>query len=523
MKSTKILIASLLLLVPVHFLPAQQLTSFADLRKMVDEGLAQVNDDLYIEGYNVIIGDWGNVALNRPRYHNSVNPDNRHTAYIQNEDASLGFCIRGNSSKLYKKLKQGDRLTVNLKGTTVEKTPLGMYVISNLDQPNVLRTFAAGYEALPKKEKSIAEITDEDLCTYMAVKDCEFVFKDGAFVNYYETYGLSCGPTNASASPNGSMDGWASMLVDRSGNNIFVVCNTGCAWRRQGQGVPQGNGIVKGVVLADPMPRYSAFPVKYQVRSMNETYFRMNNPSAFKSIAEWNFNDGRTEFNTESGARKSLGAARVKADVGNGLLGVTVQGNVTRVDDYNNPKVEKSGVIGCRGDRGKVFYGALGISTPACSWWNWEKNEGNGIVVEFSTAGISGNLLMFAFTFAGGSINDRTADFPCYWKVQYSFDGTVYKDVEGGEHSCRSLPWWYERPIKGQMYTLSYECGLGLTDHMVLLPQECFGRDKVYVRVIPSRRNIATYAPTRSDRGALTRGLKRNSNVTFGSIAVRYE
>lgn len=503
---------------------AQQITPFESVRQMVDEGLTMVSGNLFIEGFCTVMGGWGNVAHNENRYHSTVSGNNNsRTAYLENADASYGFCIRGTSSKLYKKLKMGDRLTVNLKGTTLEKTPTGMYVISGLDQANVLRTYAAGEKALPRKEKYISELTEADLCTFVTLKDCEFVFKDGAYINIYEVYAQK-NSINSIAGPNGSMDDWASLLVDSRGGVVCNVCNSGAAWRRRGLGVPQGRGTVSGTLLADPMPRWSALPAGFQIRCMNETYYRMDAaPSAYSSIAEWNWNDGRAEFRTESGLKKVPGTSGIKADIGEGLVYNMAGGTVSRGEDFNNPKVEKKDAFGARGDKGRWFNGAMRITTPACNWWDWERNEGNGIRTEFSTASAKGSMMMFAFSFGAGDISpENAAFFPCWWKVQYSFDGVSYKDASG-EICCRCTPWWWGRRIKDSNYSLSYECGLGYTEHVVMLPQECFGRQKVYVRVVPSRRNASTYSVTQSDKAAITKGLKKTTVVNFGSIAVRYK
>ena len=256
---------------------------------------------------------------------------------------------------------------------------------------------------------------------------------------------------------------------------------------------------------------------------MDDTYFKMSSPSAYKSIAEWNWNDGAAEFNTNAGARKVLGSACVKADAGNGQLVCEVAGKVTRDFDLNNLSVEAKESYSGHGTKGRYNNGALRITAPACEWWDWERNEGRGIVLGFSTEGISGKVLLLAFNFAGGNIDPTmTVYFPCYWKVQYSFDGKDFKNVSEEEFCCRSLPWYWGRPIKGQNYSLSQECGLGMTDHMLVLPQECFGKKAVYVRIVPSRRNASTYSVTSSDKAAITSGLKKESVVNFGSIVVRY-
>lgn len=501
-----------------------QTLSFQQVKELAADGPHTFAQDTFIEAYSCINGGWGNIAQNKVRYHSSTNGvENTHTAYIQNADATHGLCIKGKSTKLYKTLKMGDRLVLNLKGTTVVREESGAYTIRWVELDNLMEKEQKGMTALRNKVKAISELDDQDLCTFVTVKDCEFVFKDGAYINIYEVYGQK-NKGNAECKPNGIMDGWLSLLTDSSGNTLYTAVNTGVNWRRNSEGVPQGSGNVSGVLTKDRFERYSSHTPGYQIRCANNNFFRFGMPSAYKTLAIWNWNDGGNDFKTTDGAKRNPGESGILADEGKGVLYCTPTGSITRGWDYNNPRIDTKDDYSSKGQKGRWEKGALRMGIPACRWWDWEKNEGKGIRVEFSTEGIQSRTMYFAFTFGGGNLDPATsAFFPVYWKVQYSVDcGKSWNDA-GGEITCRSTPWWYGRGIKGQTWYTSYEAGLGFTDHLVVLPAECMDREKVMVRVIPSRRNAASNSVTQPDNYALRPNLQTQGFVSFGTVAIRYE
>ncbi len=86
--------------------------------------------------------------------------------------------------RLDNKVKRGDKVKLNLAGCTVtkEENP-ERYTISGVKVENV-ETLAEGV-ALVAKEKSISELADADLYTYVALKGVEFMNKQGAYIREF--------------------------------------------------------------------------------------------------------------------------------------------------------------------------------------------------------------------------------------------------------------------------------------------------------------------------------------------------
>ena len=97
-------------------------------------------------------------------------------------------------------------------------------------EANIVNITQCSESDLPRKEKRIGELCDDDIFTYVTLKDCEIVFKDGAFSNVYERY-VQITPINKRVKPNKSMDGWATLLCDKEGGSIYSITNSLCRWR----------------------------------------------------------------------------------------------------------------------------------------------------------------------------------------------------------------------------------------------------------------------------------------------------
>jgi hypothetical protein len=166
--------------------------------------------------------------------------------------------------------------------------------------------------------------------------DCEFVFKDGAYVNVHETYTIKT-EKNAHCRSNGMMDGWGSLIYDKSGQPAYMMLNSSCPWRRDGKGVPQGAGTLSGIITDTPVARYYGEDVEraLQIRPMNRKDFAMEGESNWRSICEWNWSDNVKTIRTTSGDMEKAARETIVADHGKGGLTMEVDGSVTRRKEPN--------------------------------------------------------------------------------------------------------------------------------------------------------------------------------------------
>ena len=507
---------------------AERITSMREVRDMMARRGTSllVEQNLLVEGYIVSKPKGANNEMNVNVHYASMKNYDLSTGYIESLSGDIGFKLSFAERSAAQKFPRYAKVVLTLKGTTLhcDKEPLRV-TVEGVSEANIVRVEQCSEDDLPRKEKLINELSDDDVYTYVTLKDCEILFKDGSFSNVYERY-VQQTSFNKRIKPNKTMDGWATLICDKSGASIYAIVNTLCAWRRDGEGVPQGAGDMKGILAYATHPRYGGDVLgRYILRPMDKEDFAMPweaDKAIYKSLAEWNWSDNKKNFSTEYGDMASITTERVLADVGSGMLRIPANAEAIRGRDTNNTRVDAGKVEGTKGFGGFVRYGALSVKTEACNWWNWKENRGQGVEVQFSTKGVSGESFIFGFTFAGGEISAETSyGFPVFWSVEYSTDGKKWTAVEGAPKKLRSLPWYWHNNVNGIHYD-SVLAGAGYTEHVVKLPNTLFGKKKVYVRVVPVAKNYATLGYDYNENGALRPNTKINTVVNFGSFVVRY-
>ncbi len=232
---------------------------------------------------------------------------------------------------------------------------------------------------------------------------------------------------------------------------------------------------------------------------MAQTDIQLSNPAFSKTIVEWNWNDKQTD---------------VKPEIGDGTLNLydaTLAANA----DFNSMMSHE---YDKKGQAGLIPNGAL-LATR--KWWNFAEDRGEYFDISFSTAGISGSNLIFGIVWNHGQMNNTTLDSPAHWNLLYSIDGgSTFKPVPDAEMiKNRSIVWWT---------TTSQDACPGFKDHLRKLPAECFGKDKVILRMQVADK-VTDKAPATAAASYLTNlGIEQASltdkatGIRIGTITVRY-
>ena len=484
-----------------------------------------VTEDWVAEG--IVVSDYRNENLDFHYQKLVIQPSsspNSRCAYLESPDGRYGLRLNFIHSDDHKALARGSRVRIALKGATLAREESG-YIVTGLTAASVLSAEAGRPEDIPVKLRRVRELTDEDLFTQVTIPDCGFVFKHGSYLNIRESY-VRKSSLNAHVGANNIMDGWARLMADTEGNPFYLLLNTLVPWRRDGT-VPAGTGTVTGILVKTYNPRYGHVD-GYGLRPLEKDDVKISRDPAtdpFKTLAAWNWNIKKQVLDTESGPVAKLTTERVPAEVGAGFLSMDVPGVMVRMDDYDNPDVDKSGTFGTLGTAGALWKGAVQIQAPASAWWDWEADCGRSLIVELSMRDISGSRLYLAWTFSAGRLTtEKSYDYPAFWNVEYSTDGTSFRILPGSERVLRSLPFAFRKPrVHGSMYFMPAETGLGYTEHLVRLPAFLLGQERVVLRISPSRKVVASLGYLDQDRGALRKGLMTPTYVNFGEIAIRYQ
>ena len=417
-----------------------------------------------------------------------------------------------------RKLERYSRVIIDTENAVTED---GGRVIRDIPNGAVLSVIPGRKEDVPVRVRRVRELTDDDLYTWVSIPDCEFVFKYGSYCNILESYAARPSD-NKALGGNGMMDSWQTLLTDADGSPVYAMINSRVPWRRSGNGVPQGKGTLSGIYVRSDILRYGKVHAP-QIRPLEEEDFdfQWDGPSSFSTVCEWNWNDNQKAFMTEEGEKDYIKRQKVFPDKGEGRLYTDFEASTYRGRDLDNPAVEPDKGYKV-GSRGQVPYGSMQVRTLASNWWDWGSDCGNAVVVKFSLDGVSGERLVLDFSFAAGdNYSGNTRMCPVYWGVEVSTDDIAYARVDIPDITCRPLPWW-QRELDGVTYYTSAECGMGLTEHQVVLPSSLFGAKDVWVRIAPVKKNAYTLAMYGSDNGVLRPNSSIWTYLEFGTIAVRY-
>ena len=440
--------------------------------------------------------------------------ENDRTVYIESLDGQYGFCLKFATAE-DNTLARFSKVRLAIAGATLEKkADPECYTISGLTAANILETSTPDEFKIPVKTKSIAELTDADIYTLVSVTGLEIMCKDGAYTNCTDGYSFKDALNAIGTATAPRWDVAPLMCYDKGGNSIFMLTNAAVSWRRHSSGrdlefnsiVAQGSGTFRGIVVADDIaPIRFGDLGRYQLRAMTKEEIALNDEPFMKTVVVWNWNDRKVDLIPE------IGAGEINK------YGATQAG----ASDFNN--VVCSGTGGATTEqKGLVANGGILFSQQ---WWDFKADEGKYFDISFSTQGISGSSLIFGITWGHGSMSNTTIFGPAHWNLLYSVDGgATFRAVP----NCpmlkkRSITWWS---------TTSQDATPGFTEHLRKLPADCFGKEKVVLRLqvadkvtdIDPKATASNYLTALGiEKGTLTESVAAgNSQTRIGTITVRY-
>lgn len=510
--------------------------SFAQLRDMASEPSVEMKDDYTLTG--VVISDWrsanmeenpclpvdmaeglSNTNVTQSTLNNVMQvvdtTASRRTAYIESEDGAYGFRLVFDDMDA-NRLEFGTRLTLSLAGTVlVHESAPERYTIEGLGEENMLESVSG--VVVPQKIKRISDLSDEDVYTYVGISSVEFPVKEGSYTDIRENQALWSSVNDLTVPLTDSkryfyMDGYATLLVDSEGKAICAPVNMLCTWRKPAAGIPQGAGTAFGIIVHNEIRRYGDAG-KYQLRVVDEKGFEgLVGKSGWNLIAGWD--------------KGVLDASYGTAD----MICEKKDAAISAKHSYKSTTAQTKSTCGI-----SPTYKSINVVSPICDWYNWSEGKVesyNGMRMEFSTAGLSGEEIMVAFRFYAGnpSIASSFQAYPSHWCVEYSIDGGDYKLAQNADLSGK--PYVHLRNITFTKLSIgsfstptTTSTALGASSHAFCIPAEALGKEKVAVRIRP-------YDTVMSALPSVFTGEVENSNVmhqsdiddniSFQDIFIRY-
>ena len=156
----------------------------------------------------------------------------------------------------------------------------------------------------------------------------------------------------------------------------------------------------------------------------------------------------------------------------------------------------------------------------------------NGMKMEFSTAGLSGEQIMVAFRFYAGnpSIASSFQAYPSHWCVEYTTDGENYQladnaDLSGKEYVHLRNITFTKISIGSYSTPTTTSTALGASAHAFCLPSDALGKDKVIVRIRPYDTVMSALPAVFTDEIENSHVAEQSNisdNVSFQDIFIRY-
>ena len=227
-----------------------ELISLADLKSFYEDGV--INEDILVEGIVVSNTPGGNAGENEQKTTSSIDySGSKSTVYLEAYDGSCGVMLL-TATPEDNIFNRYDHVTVRIKGTELEKNEEPTrFCVKGVASSMIVSQTAGSKSDVPVKLKAFKDLTDDDIFTYVTLKDVEFPLRKGAIMPINEGYSIASNVNRISKYPR--------LLRDKDGNSFYMYTNSVCLYRNDGTRLPYGSGNVSGVIVHE---RYSRFTWK---------------------------------------------------------------------------------------------------------------------------------------------------------------------------------------------------------------------------------------------------------------------
>lgn len=455
--------------------------SFEELRAVLPSAGEQAFEGDFFEG--VIVADAGQKNMETNPMTSATSYDDNESAitnYVQSLDGKYGMRLKF-ATAADNTLKKGDKVKISLAGATLvrEDNPV-RYTLRGVNANNV--TVEENVQ-LTTRQKTIAELTDEDVYTWTTLKDVEIAFSYGSYNNIRTSWlGFDANVANRQ-----NLD--YRILMDSSHSTINMLVNSDVEWYMTDNGVPQGSGDISGVIVSTTTSYHDANLLgKYQIRPLELSDIVLGDTGFSEKLVEW--------FSVDT-PKATLSGNIFSATLGDGKMeGV----NPNQTTSYLN--------FTGKNENAKAFrYDGV--------WWDTATGKaGDTVKWTFSTSSCSGKKLVFVFNAVLGKLTeDKYGQAPVNWNVEYSLNGTDYVLIK--KIFIRPLP------KKSTVLTVLPSAA---DEYCIELPLEVSGQENVTIRLSASDDTTIDFATGEYTAKVTFKPDTKNKGqyIRFGAIAVKY-
>lgn len=455
--------------------------SFEELRAVLPSAGEQAFEGDFFEG--VIVADSGQKNMETNPMTSATSYDDNESAitnYVQSLDGKYGMRLKF-ATAADNTLKKGDKVKISLAGATLvrEDNPV-RYTLRGVSANNV--TVEENVQ-LAARQKTIAELTDEDVYTWTTLKDVEIAFSYGSYNNIRTSWlGFDANVANRQ-----NLD--YRILMDSSHSTINMLVNSDVEWYMTDNGVPQGSGDISGVIVSTTTSYHDANLLgKYQIRPLELSDIVLGDTGFSEKLVEW--------FSVDT-PKATLSGNIFSATLGDGKMeGV----NPNQTTSYLN--------FTGKNENAKAFrYDGV--------WWDTATGKaGDTVKWTFSTSSCSGKKLVFVFNAVLGKLTeDKYGQAPVNWNVEYSLNGTDYVLIKK----------IFIRPLPKKSTDLTV-LPSAADEYCIELPLEVSGQENVTIRLSASDDTTIDFATGEYTAKVTFKPDTKNKGqyIRFGAVAIKY-
>ena len=510
--------------------------SFEEVRAMgkTDPGF-KVTENIVLSGIVVSNKASLNTVENPRNTITFIDYDNCERCIIlQSEDGRYGFKVDMSKSE-YNIFKRYDRISLNLNGATIVKYENPEYYdILGLTTSAIVSHQSGDASLVPEKKMHMKDLQDTDIYTYVTLLDCELPVRKGSMSPINEGYSIA-GNSNRSTKA-------AIILRDINGDDMYLMTNTTCPYRRLGKKLPYGAGFMKGIITHELHTSFNymdndsgnedtyGWIGRYQIRHTCLEDFGMAddfNDGFSALLTEYRFIKGEYQaklyptygqngYMTHSykyTASSSHGAGNTSiinaedfsylGPIGTGTsypfgknvgnvngLGIIMDNNAEYEDGFNwgmaTQGTAYEGINNSEAGKGKTP-NACGAGWSV--WYNWNsgKDRPYSYIFEFSTKGIQTTQLSLQVCMLN-VLRNSVSFGSRYWQIQWSTTG---RDDYDNEWQTILEEFMVPDTVNWTPATFFWQSP-AYKPVNVRLPLDMLNRPEVYIRIRPTRNLVGT-------------------------------
>ena len=204
---------------------------------------------LIIEGIVVSDKAGRNAGENEQQTTSAIDySGDQRTIYLESFDGTQGICLMTETID-DNVVSRYDHLQVLLyHAVPVLHSDPEYLVVSGIKSGMIVGQAKGQASDVPVKTKSIRDLSDDDIFTYVKLQQVEIPVRKGSLMPVNEGYTIASNAHRFSKYPR--------LLRDINGDWIYMLTNTVCQFRNDGTRLPYGSGSISGVLVHERFPRF---------------------------------------------------------------------------------------------------------------------------------------------------------------------------------------------------------------------------------------------------------------------------